>query len=1435
MKHLSAIVLLFVVIVSCSKDDAPLLKKDSVDPIINDTTAIDTTTIIEIDVITDAEFAVQNFGASKTSNFIGKLSDIDSQPLEDVKITIANQAVLTDANGVFVLNEVAVNEKFAFIKAEKETYILGSRTIVPAANGSNFIDITLLKKNNIANVDSGEASEVSLSNGAKVTFGGSFVDASGAPYSGEVEVSMHYLEPNQTATFSQMPGTLFGKRENNEASAMETYGMLAINLYSPTGEVLNIAEDTPSEIRFPVSTTTPNAPSSIPLWYFDETVGYWKEQGAATKVNGEYVAEVSHFTWWNCDLAIETVELCFELKKDLALPNSYFTIKRTSNNQLVYSGNTNEQGINCGLIPKNETLSFSLLSDCGFNAQKVTQEIGPYTDDSSSVSIDINELIGIALTTFTATVRNCDNEPLVNGYAFVYTKNSVAEPKLLPIINGQIEQAFSSCKEGEYGVIVIDVDTGEVSDEIAVIINEDGITNLDLLQTCPGTGGGVFEGSITLTTQEEIETFGLLGYSEITGDIHIEAQQGIHSLASLSRLKNVGGQIFIRSSVESLTGLQNLQTVGSNFILDFNFNLTTIADLKNLTSVGGYLAFGINKNLSSLEGLDKLTSVGNIEIKGNDSLTSLAGLENLNTITEHLGIYSNKNLISLQGIEKIEVVGSLTIQDNEKLGNLNGLENISAINENLVVRGNTVLTALTGLENISTVGNIYIGNDIRPNPSLIDFCALTSLFTTGTFGTVVISDNKYNPSVNFISNGNCKEDVVFDGSITLTTQTEVDDFGAFGYIEVTGDLKIEDSGTLSINSLSNINSITKIGGSLIITNTPLTNLQGLENISTVGNIYIGNDVHPNPNLIDFCALTSLFTVGSFGAVVISDNKYNPSVNDISSGNCKEEAQSGGVFDGSITLSTQAEVDDFGAFGYIEVTGDIILDGQQTIVSVTSLSDLKTVGGNIYVKTSVQSLTGLENLQSVGGDFSFHTNYNLTSLSGLESLTSVGGSLWININESLTTLAGLESLTSVGYLSINSNENLTTLTGLENLTTINESLSVNNHLNLTNIEGLNNITAVGLDLTVQDNDQLTSITGLENLNAVARNVRINGNKNLSTLAGLENLTTIGDLLFIGNSFRPNNALADFCALTNLFTTGSHGNVTISNNRYNPSVSDILNGNCERTGLSGEIYEGSITLYGQDEVDDFALFAYSEVTGDLTITNQATNSIVSLAGLNHLSKIGGTFKIQYTPLTSLQGLENLSFIGDNFTIDTNNNLTSLSGLEGLTTIQGRYVNIIDNSNLTSLAGLNNLTTINGLLGGPNGVRGQIYIDSNDNLTSLAGMESFTEILGHLVISRNQSLTSLQGFNNLTSIQGRLSIYENGITSLNGLENLNSVGETITIGARFAPDLTMLSDGNPSLVDFCAITNLITNGYYDEVLIERNAYNPTVSDISNGNCAQ
>jgi len=707
MKKLLYIFVLIFVLFSCKNDD------DFTKP----TTS--TNSVVEM---TNEQFLLDNFGSPIEANFIGRIVNQTGNKLKDVQITIGNQTTMTDHNGVFVLNNASVHEKFAFIKASKNGYIQGSRTLVPVPNGTNDVQITLLDKNIVGTVNSGEASEVSLPNGAKVQFQGSFIDASGNPYNGQVQVSLHYLEPNQQGTFTQMPGMLFGQRENGSASGMETYGMVGVNLYSSAGEQLNILKTAPATVTFPVATSTPNAPETIPLWYFDEGAGYWKEQGIAVKTGNEYIAEVTHFTWWNCDMSVDVVNVCFELRSHGALPNFYFEIIRDQTNQLMFSGYTNDNGQECVLFPVGEEVTINIYGDGGcVNTIIHTAVLGPYSND---ISIDIivpslpSQLIETSLT---GTVSTCTGTSVTNGYLFLYNSSAsnLSDVIAISITDGIINTPFSYCNNEQYSMIVYDLDTNQSSGVSILPLNSTEI-NIGTLLACGNQVGGTFVGGVTLTSQEEVDAFGLLGYEVINGGLVI----GVASGAS---------------------------------------NIVNINSLSSLHTINGALNIKYNPNLTNLNGIENITYARALSIWDCDSLTGVLELSNINiTVSNgYLSIWNNASLVSLEGLEGITSFNFSYIQENPSLINLNGLDNITNVTVHITIVDNMSLVSLSGLENLTQISTVRVGVNQNgasaPNINLTDFCALQNLYNNDASINTSIANNGFNPTVQNIIDGNCSQ------------------------------------------------------------------------------------------------------------------------------------------------------------------------------------------------------------------------------------------------------------------------------------------------------------------------------------------------------------------------------------------------------------------------------------------------------------------------------------------------------------------------------------------------------------------------------------------------------------------------------------------------------------------------------------------------------
>ncbi len=238
-------------------------------------------------------------------------------------------------------------------------------------------------------------------------------------------------------------------------------------------------------------------------------------------------------------------------------------------------------------------------------------------------------------------------------------------------------------------------------------------------------------------------------------------------------------------------------------------------------------------------------------------------------------------------------------------------------------------------------------------------------------------------------------------------------------------------------------------------------------------------------------------------------------------------------------------------------------------------------------------------------------------------------------------------------------------------------------------------------------------------------------------------------------------------------------------------------------------GDIVLNSQELVDNFAANypGCMHLGGGLKITAW-TNS---LSGLSPLKSIGGSFEIdQGYFLTSLTGLENVTSVAGDIHINVGGapNLNSLIGFENLTSVGGE-VYVRNGSALTSLTGLENLTSI-----GTN-----LKIQNNNTLTSLTGLQSLTSVGKDISINSSTDLNSLAGLDNLASVGGVLSLRNTSLSSLTGLNRLIAVRQlflmdnsslTSLVGLEMLRSNTVLSlHDNSSLSSLTGLENVTSLG--------------------------
>jgi hypothetical protein len=437
--------------------------------------------LTENPTVTPSTFS-EYFGNDISRDFMGKVVDINHNPIPNAEISIGGDTALTDNNGVFIIRDANVKERFAYVKAKKTGYIHGSRSLVPS-EGTNQIQIMLLQENVISTIESGIENVVTLPNGSAVKFDGNFTKPDGSDYSGSVDVIFHHLNPADEDMRLQMPGMLYAENQDGAERMLQTFGMLAVELKGSAGEDLNLAEGSTAEITMPLdSSLLATAPQTIPLWYFDEDLGYWKEEGQAKLQGNTYVGEVSHFSFWNCDVQADASMVCVNVLSEDGQPLSNTQIVITSANYGSSYGYTNSDGVACGFVPSGETLIIEIdiyQGNCSSDFT-YTENIGPFSGDDV-VTINLPPFPEGSTETITGFFNACDNSPVTNGYVelrhngLTYMEN---------VENGAFEFSIFSCPDNStFTLIGFDYDNLQTTGEINLTFTSP-VTDIGNLIAC---------------------------------------------------------------------------------------------------------------------------------------------------------------------------------------------------------------------------------------------------------------------------------------------------------------------------------------------------------------------------------------------------------------------------------------------------------------------------------------------------------------------------------------------------------------------------------------------------------------------------------------------------------------------------------------------------------------------------------------------------------------------------------------------------------------------------------------------------------------------------------------------------------------------------------------------------------------------------------------
>ncbi len=441
-----------------------------------------------------------------------------------------------------------------------------------------------------------------------------------------------------------------------------------------------------------------------------------------------------------------------------------------------------------------------------------------------------------------------------------------------------------------------------------------------------------------------------------------------------------------------------------------------------------------NINLSSQSDIDdfKLNYPNCIEIYrditiNGSNIENLDSLNGIKKINRHLKII-NTALSNFNGLDSLtQINGGLTIWRNNNLENLSGIETLVFIGEELEIKSSPILSSMLGLNNVKSIGSLNTLHNTTNGLSIEDS---------------QVSSLQELSSLEYLSGLSLKRNQI--------TSLE----GLEGLLKLDGGISIYSELITDLSGLNNITTI--LNGVYLGSNNELSSLQGLDKLNIVGGSF---NIRSNPKLNNLIGLESL-------TVIHEDSRE---------------------FSGRLIIE-DSEITNLQGLTNLTTVDDLIINGNPNLLNFEGLHSLQLIKNDLEVQRNdnIENLIGLENLNTIGSRLFIFQNIKLFSLNGLSGLLSVGDDLNLSGNTLLSNLSGLSQIHSVGKLEFSYNSNLTSLQGIESLQRIPQSsIRFYNNEKLVDLTALKNATtgegSLGWgDLYLSGNTSLLSLDGLENL-------------------------------------------------------------------------------------------------------------------------------------------------------------------------------------------------------------------------------------------------------------------------------------------------------------------------------------------------------------------
>ena len=369
---------------------------------------------------------------------IGWVRDAAGTPLPDVLVALEHptktgiSSTSTNVDGLYSLDDIAPQNGLV-LRFSRDGYTPNSQyvdIIEEVTTSANTILLPLAVPVVMAAAAGGTVEDDIT--GAKLTIPpNAFVTEKGVA-TGDVTVQMTPLDitdPNQLTGFPGNYRAVELGAKDGETVTLETFGLVDIRVTQDLGKAteteVQLAEGVTATIEIPLQADVPTKQyEDLRLWWFNSETGVWEEEsneegGVSASSEGggmSFYAEISHFSWWNCDAPLSD-KACIRGRvvdeQDNPIAGAQVEARGVSYDGSTY-GTTDASGEFCLNVKGGSDVKIQVTLPGG-SAAIVTQDVaaGAAGDSCETGNCTVLDDIEAAMTSCVhGVMRNANDEPM---------------------------------------------------------------------------------------------------------------------------------------------------------------------------------------------------------------------------------------------------------------------------------------------------------------------------------------------------------------------------------------------------------------------------------------------------------------------------------------------------------------------------------------------------------------------------------------------------------------------------------------------------------------------------------------------------------------------------------------------------------------------------------------------------------------------------------------------------------------------------------------------------------------------------------------------------------------------------------------------------------------------------------------------------------------